>query len=324
MIALSSGESELYASLKASAETLGVLAMLKDLGWRMHGEVWGDANAALGIINRRGVGKTRHIETGVWWIQQTAAEIRLQYKKVFGTNNPAELFTKHLDERTSKHHIVNLGYQAAEGRAEGAPRLQAISVSIDEYLNGINYSDWEWVHYIQGSQRTRKQHIEVKAFVGDVNAVSGHAATDVWRQVLQGYTRQAQGSNGGHSAQLGRPWVSTLTFQCVPKRVIGVPCGIGLRHGVTMHPRGNHSREGMILPPHGITYQTAREQQRTIQHNNHYNWANYHNKEWRPWKSERDRDDGTRPSGEHQDRYSQRCCRGFVSLAKRQPGGALL
>ena len=41
LIVLSSGESELYASLKASAETFGLLAMMKDLGWRMNGEVWG-------------------------------------------------------------------------------------------------------------------------------------------------------------------------------------------------------------------------------------------------------------------------------------------
>ena len=49
LVALSSGESELYASLKASAETLGLLSMLRDLGWRWHREVWGDANVALEI-----------------------------------------------------------------------------------------------------------------------------------------------------------------------------------------------------------------------------------------------------------------------------------
>ena len=65
LVALYSGESELYALLKASAETLGLLSMLRDLGWRLHGEVWGDANAALGIINRSGRGKTRHIDMGL-------------------------------------------------------------------------------------------------------------------------------------------------------------------------------------------------------------------------------------------------------------------
>ena len=74
LLALSSGESELYASLKASAEVSGILAMLKDLGWKFHGEVWGDANAALGIINRACLGKARHIDTGLLWIQQVAGK----------------------------------------------------------------------------------------------------------------------------------------------------------------------------------------------------------------------------------------------------------
>ena len=58
LVALSSGESELYAALKAAAEGLGTMSVLSDLGWFMKGEVWGDASAALGIINRRGLGKT--------------------------------------------------------------------------------------------------------------------------------------------------------------------------------------------------------------------------------------------------------------------------
>ena len=65
LIALSSGESELYAALKASAETLGMVAVLKDLGYNISGEVWDDAGAALGIIKRRGLGKTRHIDIGL-------------------------------------------------------------------------------------------------------------------------------------------------------------------------------------------------------------------------------------------------------------------
>ena len=79
LVALSSGESELYASLKAAAEALGILSMAMDFEWRMKGEVHGDASAALGIIHRKGLGKTRHIQTGLLWIQQIAAEQRLQF-----------------------------------------------------------------------------------------------------------------------------------------------------------------------------------------------------------------------------------------------------
>ena len=75
-----------------------MLAMLRDFGWHMQGEVYGDASAALGIINRRGLGRTRHIDTGLLWIQQTAAEKRLAYHKVLGTDNPADLMTKYLSQ----------------------------------------------------------------------------------------------------------------------------------------------------------------------------------------------------------------------------------
>ena len=141
LIALSSGESEFYAALKAAAETLGMISMLPDFGWKLHGEVWGDADAALGIINRNGPGKTRHLDIGLLWIQQVSAEQRLKFGKVLGANNPADLFTKYLDEKTSLHHVHKLGFQATEGRPEDAPNLHNISLSIDDYLAGTNYNE---------------------------------------------------------------------------------------------------------------------------------------------------------------------------------------
>ena len=94
LVALSSGESELYATLRAASEGLGAQSISKDLGIDLRGEVWGDASAALGIIKRRGLGKTRHIDTGFLWMQQSAAENRLKFGKVLGRDNPAELYTK--------------------------------------------------------------------------------------------------------------------------------------------------------------------------------------------------------------------------------------
>ena len=94
MLALSSGDSEFYAALKAPAEGQGFLSVLKDFDWEIKGRVLGDAPAALGIMNRKGLGRTRHIDTGMLWIQQTAAEKRLEYGKVLGTDNPAGLLTK--------------------------------------------------------------------------------------------------------------------------------------------------------------------------------------------------------------------------------------
>ena len=245
----------------------------------------------------------------------------------------------------------NLGYRTAEGRAEEAPQLQSLSVSLYEYLNGNNWKDWEWLQYLQGT-KTIKQRAKLESVcVGDVNILSSQTTTNVWRQVLQGTNWQVQGTNGVNSAQPDQPWGSTLTFQ--PRA--GVSCGTGLRHGVTMHPRGRHSREGMILPPHGMTHQTAREQQTaTTQIHNHYQWrssfdgwfegwnnsnrywigttgrkprsfvsvARQHNynRWWEPWNRKENSDEGKGPNGEYQDLVSEGYHGGLASPARRQPG----
>ena len=145
LIALSSGESELYAALKASVEALGMVALMKDFGYELKGEVWGDASAALGLINRRGLGKTRHIQTGLLWIQQAAVDQRLRYGKVLGKENPADLYTKFLDIATISTHIRKLEYGYIDGRSIEAPQLHVLSQSIDEYRNGQGYEPCEWV-----------------------------------------------------------------------------------------------------------------------------------------------------------------------------------
>ena len=56
----------------------------------MKGEIWGDASAALGIIHRRGLGRTRRIDIGHAWIQEMAAKDRLKFKNVLGKDNLAD------------------------------------------------------------------------------------------------------------------------------------------------------------------------------------------------------------------------------------------
>ena len=72
-VALSSAEAELYATVKASSESMGMISMLKDYGKPMTTHVFGDASAALAIIARRGVGRVRHLDTSYLWVQEKAA-----------------------------------------------------------------------------------------------------------------------------------------------------------------------------------------------------------------------------------------------------------
>ena len=151
LIALSSGESEFYATLKASAETLGTVSMLNDYGVNVTAEVWGDAQAAPGITHRKRVGKTCNIQTRLLWIQQMSAEKRLKFGKSLGKVNPADLFTKYFDQTTIEQHVAKLAYTFEGGRALEAPKLHNVSISIDEYELLGKYTEWEWLQLIKNS-----------------------------------------------------------------------------------------------------------------------------------------------------------------------------
>eukprot|EP00972_Heterocapsa_arctica_P097366 14364347-Heterocapsa_arctica.AAC.1 len=75
-ISLSSAEEDLYVAVHGTAEVLGMQSLMKDLDLRASVNVGMDASAALGLINRQGLGKARHIKTQRLWIQRATREGR--------------------------------------------------------------------------------------------------------------------------------------------------------------------------------------------------------------------------------------------------------
>ena len=62
VVAMSSGESELYGVIRASTEALGVSTFIDDFGSAgVKVRVGMDANAAIGIVQRTGLIKLRHV-----------------------------------------------------------------------------------------------------------------------------------------------------------------------------------------------------------------------------------------------------------------------
>ena len=59
LVALSSGEAELYALIKSASQTKGIISMLVDYGLTLDGTVCTDASAAMGIPFRSGLVRTR-------------------------------------------------------------------------------------------------------------------------------------------------------------------------------------------------------------------------------------------------------------------------
>ena len=63
IVALSSAEAELYSMSKAAAQAIGLMQTMEDFGEKMKTVVQSDSSAAVAIVSREGLGRTRHIRT---------------------------------------------------------------------------------------------------------------------------------------------------------------------------------------------------------------------------------------------------------------------
>ena len=128
LVSLSSAEAELYAAIKACSETLGFLSLLKDYQIHVTGKIMCDASAALGIIKRQGLGRTRHIHTSYLWIQQVN-ERGINFNKVSGSENCADLFTKPLPCENAEHLSEMIGLDFPGGYDEIAYTINFVGHS---------------------------------------------------------------------------------------------------------------------------------------------------------------------------------------------------
>ena len=121
VLALSSGEAELMAVVRGTAEVMGLQALYSDLGMSMKCAIRSDATAAIGIVGRIGLGKVRHLSVADLWVQQIARQGRVEYSKIPGQINPADMFTKPVDEKTMLEHAARISQVSLRGRARLAP-----------------------------------------------------------------------------------------------------------------------------------------------------------------------------------------------------------
>ena len=86
-IALSSGEAELYAMVKAGSQGLGMRSMMNDVGISSNVKIITDATAARGMAQRKGLGAVRHVEVHQLWIQEKVQSKEICVEKVGGKSN---------------------------------------------------------------------------------------------------------------------------------------------------------------------------------------------------------------------------------------------
>ena len=98
--------------------------MALDLGIKLDLEILTDATAAIGICRRRGLGKIRHLHVSDLWVQDRLKKGDIKLTKVLGSENPADLLTKHVPRETMRKHMAFLNLVPEEGRPMPAPTLQ--------------------------------------------------------------------------------------------------------------------------------------------------------------------------------------------------------
>jgi hypothetical protein len=82
-----------------------------------------DSSAAKGIASRTGLGKTRHIAVHLLWVQEKVRDKDIELLKCKGTENPADLMTKHLDQAAMDKDAAQWGLIARSGRSAVAPHI---------------------------------------------------------------------------------------------------------------------------------------------------------------------------------------------------------
>ena len=107
--------------VKGIAETEGVVSILRDFGSKAKIRLRSDASAAIGIVQRSGLGKVRHLAVGDLWIQQRVRDGGVDIEKMCGNDNPSDLMTKALDAPRMNKLMSIMGLvtpEAGQGSSE--------------------------------------------------------------------------------------------------------------------------------------------------------------------------------------------------------------
>ena len=136
-IALSSGEAELYALTKAAAQALGLMSILNDFGIKVNSRLFTDSTAAIGIVHREGLGRTRHIRVQYLWLQEKVNNGTVEVEKVKGETNRADVLTKFKDGNALKQQLDWTNQIINFGRHELAPKLSKVD-PLEELLDSEN------------------------------------------------------------------------------------------------------------------------------------------------------------------------------------------
>ena len=115
VVALSSGEAELNASLKGGCELLGAGELLSEMGQTYALDMYGDSTACKGALHWEGVGKMKHISVKQLWMQERIMNGQVTFSKISRERNSADAFTHHWATKDLQHfHRIDFFPLAAD------------------------------------------------------------------------------------------------------------------------------------------------------------------------------------------------------------------
>ena len=162
LVSLSSAEAELYAAIKACSKTLGFLSLLKDYQIHANGKIMSDASAALGIIKRQGLGRTRHIHTSYLWIQHVNGR-GINFSKVPGSENCADLFHQTLDTRKRRApvrtgwHGISRGTRRNRLHHQFHRSVKKSHITFDTIITAGSWAEWNIFHLAKNGSRHQQK-----------------------------------------------------------------------------------------------------------------------------------------------------------------------
>ena len=153
VIALSTGEAELYAINKSAANGLGAWSLLSDMGLTLDIRVYTDATTGKSIASRRGLGKVRHISVNELWIQELVQNKSITIVKIKNKFNPSDILTKHLTRAEVEMIMEHIQHYFEQGRAAAAPKLAIMDeqkINHDEELHVVRNDKQYQICYCRG------------------------------------------------------------------------------------------------------------------------------------------------------------------------------
>jgi hypothetical protein len=121
-IATSSGEAELHAMYDGATRGLGMKTVMEELCLKPDFalcRVCTDSSAAKSFVSTRGLGRMRHVEVKLLWLQEMVQKGRLRVGKVHGATNVADVLTKYhssesLHRILAQHGVVRVAALAVD------------------------------------------------------------------------------------------------------------------------------------------------------------------------------------------------------------------